>query len=65
MLKWVVVIIMLVLVSGLFRPGLTRTLRFGRLPGDIHFSFRGRPYHFPFTTTVLMSLVAWLILRSI
>ncbi len=65
MLKWVVVIVILVLVTGLFRPGLMRTLRLGRLPGDLNFSFRGRAYHFPFTTTVLLSLIAWAILRAI
>lgn len=65
MLKWVVVIVLLVLVTGLFRSSLARTLRFGRLPGDLHFSFRGRPYHLPFTSTLLLSLLAWTILRSI
>jgi hypothetical protein len=64
-LKWVVVIVMLVLVTGLFRERLSRSLRFGRLPGDLRVSFRGRPYRFPFTSTLLLSLVAWLILRAI
>jgi len=65
MLKWLVVIALLVLVTGLFRPGLARTLRLGQLPGDLNFSFRGRAYRFPFTSTVLLSLLAWLILRAI
>lgn len=65
MLKWLVVIVLIVLVTGLFRPALSRRLRLGRLPGDISFSFRGRPYHFPFATTVVLSLVAWAILRAI
>jgi hypothetical protein len=65
MLKWVVVIVVIVLVTGLFRSTLSRHLRLGRLPGDFHFTFRGRPYHFPFTSTVLLSLVAWTLLRAI
>lgn len=65
MLKWGVVIILLVLVTGLFRTSLARTLRLGRLPGDLSFMFRGRPYHLPFTSTLLLSLLAWSILRSI
>ncbi|MBS0544166.1 MAG: DUF2905 domain-containing protein [Proteobacteria bacterium] len=65
MLKWLLVIVLMVLVSGLMRPGLAQRLGLGRLPGDVAFSFRGRAYHFPFTTTVLLSLIAWLILRSI
>ncbi|MBI1905364.1 MAG: DUF2905 domain-containing protein [Rhodocyclales bacterium] len=65
MLKWVLVVVMLVLVTGLFRPALSRSLRLGRLPGDVHVRLRGRAYHFPFTSTVLLSLLAWAIVRAI
>lgn len=65
MLQWVIVVIVLVFVVGAFRPALSRMFRLGRLPGDMHFSFRGRRYHFPFTSTVLLSLLAWLILRVV
>ena len=65
MLKWIIVVVLMVLVTGLCRPGLTRTLRLGRLPGDLHFSLRGRAFHLPFTSTILLSLLAWVILRAI
>ena len=65
MLKWVLVVAMIVLVSGLMSPGLARRLRLGRLPGDLRFTLRGRVFHFPFTTTVLLSVLAWVILRAI
>lgn len=65
MLKWVVVIVLLVLVTGLFRPSLARNFRLGRLPGDLNFRFRGRDYQLPFTSTLLLSLLAWGILRAI
>ncbi|MFN3984897.1 MAG: DUF2905 family protein [Rhodocyclaceae bacterium] len=65
MLKWVVVIVLLVLVTGLFRPSLARSFRLGRLPGDLNFRFRGRDYQLPFTSTLLLSLLAWGILRAI
>lgn len=65
MLKWLLVVVLLVLVTGLVQPRLTRMLRLGRLPGDLHFRVRGRTFHLPFTTTILMSLVAWLIVRAI
>lgn len=65
MLKWLIVILVIVLVTGMFRSTLSRHLRLGRLPGDLHFHFRGRPYHFPFTSTVLLSAVAMLILWQI
>lgn len=61
-LKWLLVVVMMVLVTGLFRPGLTR-LRFGHLPGDLHFRVLGRPFHLPFTSTILLSLLAWAVLR--
>ncbi len=65
MLKWLVVVALVVLVTGLLQPGVVQRLRLGRLPGDLAFRFRGREYHFPFTTTALLSLVAWFILRSV
>lgn len=63
-LKWLVVIVLMVLVTGLFQPGATR-LRLGHLPGDLHFRLFGRAFHLPFTSTILLSLVAWLILRAL
>ncbi|NMG04418.1 DUF2905 family protein [Azoarcus taiwanensis] len=65
MLQWIIVVVVLVFVVGAFRSALSRTFRLGRLPGDLHFSFRGRQYHFPFTSTVLLSLLAWVILRVV
>lgn len=65
MLKWVLVIVVLVLVTGLYRDALSRHLRLGRLPGDLNFRFRGRTYSFPIASTLLLSLLAWLILRAI
>lgn len=59
MLKWLLVIALLVLVTGLIQPGLARRLHLGQLPGDLSFRFRGRAYHFPFATTLLISLLGW------
>ena len=65
MLKWLIVILVIVLVTGMFRATLSRHLRLGRLPGDVRLNFRGKPYHFPFTSTLLLSAVALLLLWSI
>ncbi|MCK9261406.1 MAG: DUF2905 domain-containing protein [Azoarcus sp.] len=65
MLKWFVVVILIVVLSGVIQPGAAQRLRLGQLPGDIAFRFRGKAYHFPFTSTVLLSLLAWFILRAI
>jgi hypothetical protein len=56
---------LIVVLTGLIQPGTAQRLRLGHLPGDVAFRFRGKAYHFPFTTTVLLSLLAWLILRAI
>lgn len=64
MLKWFVVIVLIVLVTGLIQPGLAHRLRLGRLPGDLAFRLRGRTYRFPFATTLLLSLLAWLMLKA-
>jgi hypothetical protein len=64
-LKWVVVICLLVLLSGLMRPGLMRRLRLGHLPGDLHLRLGRRRLHFPFTSTLLLSLLAWLLFRTL
>ena len=61
--KWLVVVAVIVVVSGLMSPGVARRLRLGRLPGDVRFTVRGRAFHFPFTTTILFTLVAWAALR--
>lgn len=65
MLQWIIVVAVLVFVLGAFRPALSRLFRLGRLPGDLNFRVRGRHYHFPFTSTILLSLVAWMILRLV
>ncbi|THF59388.1 DUF2905 domain-containing protein [Pseudothauera rhizosphaerae] len=65
MLKWLVVILVVVLLAGLMGPRSAGGLRLGRLPGDLAFRFRGRAYHFPFASTVLLSLLAWLLLRML
>jgi hypothetical protein len=63
MLKWALSLFLVVLVIGLFQPRLTARLRLGRLPGDMRFRLRGRDYTFPFTTTLLLSLLTILLFR--
>lgn len=63
MLKWALALFLVVLVLGLLHPGLAARLRLGRLPGDMRFRLRGRAYTFPFTTTLLLSLLAMLLFR--
>lgn len=60
MIRWMIVIFLALLLISWFSPLLTR-LGFGRLPGDLRFRLFGREFFLPFTTTILLSMVASLI----
>lgn len=65
MLKWILTLLLAIFLLGLVTPHLARFIRFGQLPGDIALRFRGRVYHFPFATTLLFSLLLWLVSRLV
>lgn len=65
MLKWILTLVVAIFVLGIVAPHLARFIRFGQLPGDVAFRFRGRNYVFPFATTLLFSLILWLVSRLI
>jgi Protein of unknown function (DUF2905) len=64
MIRWMIVVFLALLLISWFSPLLQR-LGLGRLPGDIRFRLFGRDIFLPFTTTVLLSLVASLLARLI
>ena len=63
MLKWLLAIVVLAVVSGLGSALPLRRWRIGHLPGDLHFDVFGKHIHIPFTSTLLMFAVGWLLLR--
>lgn len=65
MLKWILTLVLAIFLLGIITPHLARFIRFGKLPGDIAFRFRGREYHFPLATTLILSLLLWLLSRII
>ena len=65
MLKWILTLVVAIFVLGIVAPHLARFIRFGQFPGDVAFRFRGRNYVFPFATTLLLSLILWLVSRLI
>ena len=65
MLKWLISIVIVVALLGGLQPLIARYFPLGRLPGDMQVRRNGRTWHLPFTSTILMSLLAWLILRWI
>jgi len=68
MVKWLLTIAIVVIVLGLVAPRWRQrnsNSRFARLPGDVEVRWRGRDYFFPFTTTILISLLFVAISRLI
>lgn len=65
MLKWMLTLVVAIFLLGWLTPHVARFIRFGRLPGDLAFRWRGREYRFPFATTLLFSLLLWLVSRLI
>ncbi len=62
MIKWILVLVVVVILLGLFAPHLAR-LGLWKLPGDIRFKRNGREYFLPITSTVLISVAFTLLLR--
>ncbi len=63
MLKWLLTITIVVILLGLLTPRLRQGPAARRLPGDIAVRWCGRDYSFPFTTTILLSLLFFAISR--
>jgi hypothetical protein len=61
--KWLLSVVLIVILAGLLAPQLPRRWRPGRLPGDVSWRWRGRGYSFPFASTLLLSLLVYLLLR--
>ena len=65
MLKWIVTLVVAIFLLGSIAPHLARFIRFGKLPGDFAFRWRGQNYSFPVASTIILSLLLWLISRII
>ena len=64
MLKWLVALAVALIVLTAMSPWLAR-LGIGRLPGDVTVRVRGRDYHLPFTTTIVLSIALTLLARLV
>ena len=64
MFRWLLVIFLALLLINWFSPLLGK-LGFGKLPGDVRFKLFGREWFLPFTTTVMLSLLAALIAKLV
>ena len=64
MFRWLLVIFLALLLINWFSPLLGK-LGFGKLPGDFRFKLFGREWFLPFTTTIMLSLLAALIAKLV
>lgn len=64
MFRWIFTIFVALIVLTTALPWLEK-LGFGRLPGDIRFTLFGKRIFLPFASTVLLSLVLFLLVRLI
>ncbi len=56
-MRWLIVFLLaFVLFNGLHRW--LRRIGLGRLPGDLHFRLRGRDWHLPLASSLVLSLLA-------
>ncbi len=62
MQRFLILLGIVLLIAGLAWPWLSR-LPFGRLPGDISIERENFSFHFPLTTSILLSLLLTLLLR--
>ena len=62
MIRWLFVIFLVLILFASALPWLEK-LGIGRLPGDLRFSIFGKKIFLPFASTILVSLVAFLVAR--
>ncbi len=62
MIRWVLAIFIGLLVFSALLPWLEK-LGVGRLPGDVRFKLFGKVFTLPFASTILLSLVIFLVAR--
>jgi hypothetical protein len=61
MVKWLVTVVLVLVVFAV----ISQRFRFWRLPGDFSVPVRGRMYYIPVASTLLFSLLVWLVSKVI
>ena len=64
MFRWLLTIFLALVVFSSMLPWLEK-LGIGRLPGDVRFRMFGKTFFLPFASTILLSLVIFLVARFI
>ncbi len=64
MFRWLIIIFLVLIVFSSALPWVEK-LGIGRMPGDVRFRLFGREIFLPFASTILISVVAFLLGRFI
>ncbi len=64
MFRWLIIIFLVLIVFSSALPWLEK-LGIGRMPGDVRFRLFGREIFLPFASTILISVVVFLLGRFI
>jgi hypothetical protein len=62
MIRWIFVVFIVLVVFPSVLPWLER-FGIGRLPGDVRFTLFGKNFSFPFASTILLTLLIFMIVR--
>jgi hypothetical protein len=62
MIRWLVTTFVAVMILSACWPWLSK-IGVGRLPGDLRFCVFGREYMFPFTSSIVLSLIGTALIR--
>ncbi|WP_334187346.1 DUF2905 domain-containing protein [Noviherbaspirillum sp.] len=62
MIRWFLTIFVALIVFSALLPWLEK-LGVGRLPGDVRFTLFGRKFFLPFASTILLSLLVFVVAR--
>ena len=65
MLKWLLTTVVALVVLTAAMPWLARRFGIGHMPGDLRFNVRGKAYQLPIASTLILSLLAWLVGRLV
>ncbi|AXA36654.1 MAG: DUF2905 domain-containing protein [Candidatus Hydrogenedentota bacterium] len=61
--KLLIVMGIVLVLAGLLFIGMEKLPWLGRLPGDIHIQRRNFSFHFPITTSILLSILVTILLN--
>ncbi len=62
MIRWLLAIFVAVIVFSILLPGLEK-IGIGRLPGDVRITIFGKTFLLPFTSTLLIAFVVFILVK--